>query len=142
MDSVKEIVLTFCATTVFLAVINTLGGSSLEKSKRYIIALVMLCAILGSVAGARFDFSLPDHFESEIAISDSAEEFSVYQAEYLISELLRKSDLKFEKVLAKATKTEENSIVINEITLIGAEDKEGVLSELKKAGIDCRVIFD
>jgi hypothetical protein len=142
VDSVKEIALTFCAAAVLLSGISLLGTSALEKSKRYIITLIMLCSVIGSVANAEFDFSLPDTDVFTASGEETAENISAYQAEYIVADLLKKEKIKYEKVTAKANKNQDGSIVINEITISGAEEREKILSVLRKTGIDCRVVFD
>lgn len=140
MDSVREIALTFCAAAVFTSALSLIYGKTLEKSGRYIIALILICSVIGAVAKGDFDFSLPSN-ETALEESEAVAAMCEYQAEYLIADILRESGIAFENISAKATKKEDGSIIINEIELEGAGDEEQTLQALEAQGIDCRVIF-
>lgn len=141
MGTVKEIALVFCATAVLLSGVSLLGSGALEKSKRYIIALVLLCSVLGSVVGADFDFTLPDLTNTE-ASANLSENMSAYQTEYLVAQLLNDAKIKYQKITAKANKNQDGSIIITEITVSGVEDEERAREAILSVGIDCRVAFD
>lgn len=141
MGTVKEIALVFCATAVMLSGVSLLGSGALEKSKRYIIALVLLCSVLGSVVGADFDFTLPDLPNTE-ASANLSENMSAYQTEYLVAQLLNDAKIKYQKITAKANKNQDGSIIITEITVSGVEDEERARETILSVGIDCRVAFD
>lgn len=140
MESIRDIALTFCATSVFTAALTLLNGKVLEKSGRYIIALIMLCSVIGSLQKADFRLDLP---ESTPASEETVQEISLseYQAGYLVGQILKKSSVNFTNISAKATKNEDGSIVINEIVIEGVKDMESAASVLSASGIDCRVIF-
>lgn len=141
MNSVKEIALSFCASAVFCAGVGVLNGKVLQKSGRYIIALILLCSVIGTIASADFSLGVLPENVPALEQSETAEDLSGYSAEYLIASLLKEKGISFEKISAKVTKNEGGSIVISEITVIGAENPEAVKKTLDECGIDCGVSF-
>ena len=140
MDSVREIALTFCASAVLTSAFGLLTARTLEKSGRYITALILLCSVIGAIAKGDFNFSLPT------TASTSAQQQTVlpvceYQAQYTIADILNSKGVIFENITAKATKSEDGSIIINEIEIEGAPEEGAVLRALAEQGIDCRVIL-
>lgn len=141
MDSVRQIALSFCASAVFCAGVGVLNGKVLEKSGRYIIALILLCSVIGTLASADFSLGfLPENVPA-LGQSETAEDLSGYSAEYLIASLLKEKGISFEKISANVTKNEGGSIVISEITVFGADNPEAVKETLDACGIDCGVNF-
>ena len=136
MDKIKEIVLAFCAVSVFSAAAGILNGKSLAKSGRYIIGLVFICALIACFKDSDFSIEIPEN-----AVADYSENYALYEqnAEYLIAELLKENSITFKEISSTATKNESGDIVIKEITICGAEDREGVMAVLNSCGIDCRV---
>ena len=76
----------------------------------------MLVSIVGAVSSADFSFEIKESslsasaVETELALSE-------YQAEYICHALLSEEGIKYEKIKARATKTEDGGIIINEIIL-------------------------
>lgn len=140
MNGIREIALSFCASAVFCAGAGLIKGGVLEKSGRYIIALVMLCSIVSVIAGADFSFSLPN-INSASAEAQNVEEISGFAAEQLVGLYLSEKGAEFEKITATVTKNDENGIVISELLIEGATSPEEVERILIEAGIDCRVVF-
>ncbi len=138
MDTVREIAITFCAAAVFAAALSLLHGRALEKSGRYIIALILLCSVIGAIAKGDFNLSMPA-FNSQEEESSAVTDICEYQAEYLVAGVLREKGVTFENILAKATKNEDGSIIINEIEVVGTTEEQ-VIKALRTKGIDCRVI--
>ena len=139
MDGIREITVIFCGAAVMAAALRLLCGNRLEKSGRYIGALIMRSAIVSGIAGARVDLSLPD--ASAATSEDTALAISEYQAEALVTALLNEQNVAYGKVLATATKSDEGGIIINEIKIEGAADKNKILAAVRAAGIDCAVVF-
>lgn len=139
MEGVRQVTVIFCGAAVMAAALRLLCGNRLEKSGRYIIALIMLSAIITSVAGARINFSLPDIEAS--APADAAVSLSEYQAERLVDALLKENNVTYGKIMAIATKSEGGGIIISEIRIEGAGEKDKILSVIRSAGIECAVVF-
>ncbi len=140
MNSVKEIALCFCATAVFCAGVSVLSGKALEKSGRYIIALILLCSVIGTVSTANLSIDLlPQNTGEQESISAAA--ISGFAAEYLIANLLSENQITFEKITATVSKNQDGGIVISEIEIKGATNPEKIRALLLGVGIDCGVIF-
>ena len=142
MNTVKEIALSFCASAIFCAGIGVLGGDSLRKSGRYIVALIMLCSVVGAIASADIDLSFFSKTESSESEAASTEELSGYAAEQLISVFLKEKGIVFVKITAEATKNDEDGIVINKLVISGAREEEKIRGLLGEIGIDCVVTFE
>lgn len=142
MNTVKEIALSFCASAIFCAGIGVLGGDSLRKSGRYIVALIMLCSVVGAIASADIDLSFFSKTEASESEAASTEELSGYAAEQLISVFLKEKGIVFEKITAEATKNDEDGIVINKLVISGAREEEKIRGLLGEIGIDCVVTFE
>lgn len=140
MNSIREIALTFCAAAVFTAALGMLNGRALQKSGRYIIALILLCSVIGAVAnqGFSFDFAV----ETSTAKQNTAQiSLCEYQAEILIGEILQKGGIGFQNITANATKSGDGSIIINEIEIETDDPQNKALEVLTEQGIDCKVVF-
>lgn len=140
MDKIREIALCFAGTAVFCSAAGLLCGNLLQKSSRYIIALVMLCSIVSAVFSGGFSFAaaLPQAEEAPVY-----EELSLYeyQAEYLVGQLLSDEGIIYLDIRASANKTADGSIIISEIILSGVSDSSAARDILQKEGIDCRLSF-
>lgn len=132
MDSVRELAVVFCAVSVLTGAIGILSGGALEKSAGYILSLIFLASLVTALAGADFNIEI----KAEEAIGENAEyeeALSEYQAEYLAAALLSEKELPFEKITASATKTEDGSIIISEIVILGGN--EAAAKAVKESGI-------
>lgn len=140
MEMVRNLALCFCAAAVFTGSVGLLSGKSLEKSMRYIIALILLCTVLSGAVELKKDLNFSFSYAG-ITKTESIEAASIFEAEYIISELLRQHTVNFEKVSVTSTKTGKDCIIINEICVKGADDRKKTEAALKSVGIDCRVVF-
>ncbi len=138
MDKLREIALAFCAVSVFSAAAGLLRGKSLLKSGKYIIGLVFICALISCFKDASFRVEMPESSFSQYSESTA---LSCQGAEYLVAEVLKENFKNFSKISVTATKNDDGDIIINEITVYGADDREGVMTVLSSVGIDCRVTF-
>ncbi len=141
MNSVKEIALCFCATAVFCAGISILNGKVLEKSGRYIMALIILCSIIGSVSAAKWEPGFLPQNVIESGENKTANAIGEHSAEYIVGNLLKENEITFEKITATVSKNAENGIVISEIEINGVSNPEKAREILRKTGIDCSVVF-
>ena len=137
MNAIKEIAFSFCITAVVAAAMGLLCGNRLEKSMRYIVSLMLICSVLSSAVGTKFVFF--ESSDTENTVSYNTLPLYEYQAEYLVFEILKKADIKVEKITANATKSEDGSIVINELEIIGCSERERAIKVLSKTGIDCNI---
>ncbi len=141
MDSVRELAVVFCAVSVLSGAIGILTGGAMEKSAGYILSLIFLASVITALAGA--DFNLEIKVEQSAAASTKNEEaMSEYQAEYICAALLREKNIAFEKITATATKTEDGSIIINEIAIKGTDGGEEAVKAVRDCGICEKVILE
>ena len=121
MSTIKELVTCFCAVSVMCGAFNLLAGKTLEKSFKYVLALIFLCVIVSSITKIDINFNFKKAKETLLE-SQGVIDMSEYQAEYIIGELLNKNNIKYTEILATAYKLSDGSIVINEIKLIGVDN--------------------
>ena len=137
MDSVREIAVTFCVVATLTAALGLLGGMRLQKSVRYILSLTLICSVVAVAPKQDFHFFIPNDPQS--TVSYSTDRLYEYQAEALIADILKKENIQFKNITAKATKNEDGSIVINEIEISGCKLYEKAEEALKNIGIDCKI---
>lgn len=137
MNSVREIALTFCAAAVVTAGLGLLSGNKLRLSFRYIVALGLICSVLAAVSEKDFNF----HYIPAAATIETYSDIPFYekQAEEIIKQILKEKGVSAQKICAKATKTEEGSIIINNIEILGCNDEQTVIQTLNEKGIDCEI---
>lgn len=135
MNLIREIALSFCAAAVMTAAVGIISGGRLQMSMKYIISLSLICSVLSVAVGGKFDF--PSVVPSVSPKPYSAEELYEYQAEYIVAEILKSSGISYQNITANATKSEDGSIIINEIEITGCSDCEKAKNQLKTNGIDC-----
>ena len=61
------------------------------------------------------------------------------QAEITVGQILEQNGITFKKITAKATKTEDGSIIINEIEISGCQNGQNAKEVLQKEKIDCKI---
>ncbi len=140
MDKIKEIVLCFVGTAVFCSAVGMLCGRVLEKSTKYIIALVMLCSIVSVIFSSGFSFSAALPQTEEVPVYEDISLYE-YQAEYLVGNLLSDAGINYSDIRACANKSKDGSIIISEIILSGVSDSSAAKQIIQKEGIDCRLSF-
>ena len=137
MNSVKEIAITFCAAAIITAAVSLIGTNSLAGSLRYVLALGLICSVLSVAVNGDFTFFYPaDKVEAEQYSSNALYE---KQAEIMVGEILEQNDISFKKITAKATKTEDGSIIINEIEISGCQKGPEAKEILIGKQIDCKI---
>lgn len=141
IDSVREIALLFVAAAVMSGAMGILGGGTMAKSLRYITALILLAALVTGIIKSDWKFDIAEQNHTKQAETSAEISLCEYQAEYMIKDIFDKNAVEYKEVSARATKTEEDSIIINEITVEGADNKEKAVSLLASFMIDCRVVF-
>ena len=104
------------------------------KALGYILSLIMLASMVGAVSKADFSFEIKEAVSSA-ASEDTALGISSFQAEYISGALLQDGGIKYEKIKAEATKTEDGSIIISKIIIKGASLPEMAEKILKDSGI-------
>ncbi len=137
MNLLREIAVSFCAAAVMTAAVGLISGGRLQMSMKYIISLCLICSVLSVAVGGKF--SLPTVLPSFSPKSYSTDSLYEYQAEYIVGEILKSDGVTYQNITAKATKSEDGSIIINEIEIIGCSDAKKAKSKLTLSGIDCDI---
>ena len=134
MAPIRELAAYFCAASVMYGAFSLLAGKTLEKSFKFILALIFLSITVSAVTN--FEFSLK--FPTSVSVStrnESVINMSKYQAEYLTGELLKQNGINFKKIEASANKLKDGGIVINEIKIIDATETERAREIILNSGI-------
>lgn len=137
MNVIREIAISFCAAAVMTAAVGLISGGRLQMSMKYIISLCLMCSVLSVAVSGKF--SLPSAIPSFSPKPYSTDELYKYQAEYIVGEILKSSGITYQNITAKATKSSDGSIIINEIEIIGCSDSEKANNQLILNGIDCDI---
>ena len=141
MSGITEIVAFFCAASVMCGAFNILAGKTLEKSFKFVLALIFLSIMVSSFAKVDFKLNIPKSV-SAIAESENVLALSSYQAEYIIRSLLDEKNIKYTKISVLANKEEDGGIVINEILVSGAEETETIRELILNLNITETVKFE
>lgn len=141
MSTVKELAIFFCAASVMCGAFNLLAGKTLEKSFKYVLALIFLSVMVSAIANLDINFKVQTNASTTVQ-EENVIEMSSYQAEYLTGQLLNKMNIKYSKISAKANKVEDTGIVINEIIISGASDVELARTIIIDSGICETVKFE
>ena len=137
MNSVKEIAITFCASAIITAAVSLIGTNSLAGSLRYVLSLGLICTVLSVAVKGDFSFFYPISNTQTVEYSSNA--LYEKQAEITVGQILEQNGITFKKITAKATKTEDGSIIINEIEISGCQNGQNAKEVLQKEKIDCKI---
>ena len=137
MNPVKEIAITFCAAAIITAAVSLIGAPALGSSLRYILSLGLICTVLSVAVRGDFIFFYPTS-QSVVAEYNSNALYEKY-AENIVEQILSENGISFKKIIAKATKNEDNSISINEIEIYGCPKEEEARQALLGQKIDCSI---
>lgn len=141
MSTIKELAIFFCAASVMCGAFSLLAGKALEKSFKYILALIFLSIMVSAVTNFDFSFKMPT-ISNVSTENEAALQLSGYQAEYLTGQLLKENGINFTRVEAFANKIEDGGIVINEINIYGATDVDKAREIICSLGICETVNFE
>lgn len=134
MDAIKEITAVFCAVCIFAGGLRLLIGKGLETSAKYMLSLLLLTAIVTSVASATVSFPTVTVAASS-GTDTCSEALSRYEAEYLCARALDDAGVEYGQIQAKVTKTDDGSIWISEIEIRSADDGEKAKQAILATGL-------
>lgn len=141
MDGIKELAVIFCAACVLSGGFRLLSGGALQKSAGYILSLILLTSVVMAISRTDIDFNVRVE-QSAVSAAEAEEAMSEYQAEYICSKLLDEKGIIYEKITADATKTDDGGIVINEITIKGADKGEEAVKAVVSSGLTETVVLE
>ena len=117
------------------------AGEKLQKSADYILSLILLTSIIAAVMNADFSFNISgEDIVAEASVGEIA--ISEYQAEYITSRILEEEKIEYEKIEAKANKSEDGSIVISKITITGAKEGKRAVAAVEELKLTSTVILE
>ena len=117
------------------------AGEKLQKSADYILALILLTCVIAAVTNADFSFNISNEdIVAEASLGEIA--ISEYQAEYITARVLDEEKIEYEKIEAKANKSEDGSILISKITITGAKEGERAVAAVKELKLTSTVILE
>ncbi len=141
MESIRNLAIIFCAVCVMSGGLRLFSGEQLQKSADYILALILLTSIIAAVMNADFSFNISsEDIVAEASVGEIA--ISEYQAEYITARLLEEKEIEYEKIVAKANKSEDGSIVISKITITGAKEGERAVAAVKELKLTSTVVLE
>ncbi len=121
MNAIKEIVLGFCASALFLGIMLAISADgATQKTVRYALSVIFLASLLASFSGKKI--SLPS--VSVSARQDSAIAAAQIAAESYSAAVLSDNGIDFRKVEAKVNKNASEDIYISKITVYSAAEPE------------------
>lgn len=129
MKVISTVLISVCVSCIFMGAVQILcPKGNMEKSVKYLVSLAFLVMII-SCGGINMNFQ-----EFKIPIenrkTESLEEMDKKTAEYVISSLLEKSNIKFEEIDVYMDKSKDNSIVISKVLVKTNAKRETVVNAL------------
>lgn len=140
MEGINTFVSVFCVTAVMIGGIKLLLGGALEESGKYILALVLLTVTVAAITNTSISFKT-NRKQAIAKTNDYSENLIAYEAQYVIKSLLEENSIDFKKITIKTTKNQEDNIVISEVVVFGAEEKEKVENLIMNTRITTKVTF-
>ena len=141
MGQIKELAVIFCAACALSGGFRLLSGGALQKSAGYILSLILLTSVVIAISRTDMDFNISVE-QSAASATEAEEAMSEYQAEYICQKLLDEKGIIYEKITADATKTDDGGIVINEITIKGADKGDEAVKAVVLSGLTETVVLE
>ena len=138
MEGIYSFVSVFCVTAVMIGGIKLLLGGVLEESGKYILAIILLTVTVAAIANTNISLKANKR-ETISKTSDYSENLFAYETEYVIKNLLKENGINFKKIDIKTTKNKDGDIVISEVVVFGAEEKEKTVNLIMKTIITQKV---
>ena len=138
MEGINTFVSVFCVTAVMIGGIKLLLGGVLEESGKYILAIILLTVTVAAIANTNISLKANKR-ETISKTSDYSENLFAYETEYVIKNLLKENGINFKKIDIKTTKNKDGDIVISEVVVFGAEEKEKTVNLIMKTIITQKV---
>ena len=138
MDAIKGAATGISVAAVILGGLYFLSpDGNVGKRMKYVIGLIMLlCTVTPFLNSSFTSISLPSS-----AFSVAADDMLIKNAEYLISETLKKEGIIFEKIELSADISESGDISINSVYIYGARDKDKAKELIEGTFVVQEVVF-
>ena len=129
MRVISTVLISICASCIFMGAVQILcPKGNMEKAVKYLISLAFLVMII-SCGGISINFK-EIKIDTQITKSESLEEMDKKTAEYIISSLLQSENIKFQEIIVYTDKSQDNSIVINKVSVKTDAKKEIIIDAL------------
>ncbi len=130
MEAIKEIAL---SVSVSAAVIGTVyiicPDGNMSRQMKYIIGLIMLLSVVTPVIKA--DIEIETVSPSKDYVSDATEMIKS-QSVYIAEKLLAAEKISYDRILVNTDILSDNNIIISNVCVYGAKDKEKTLAALSE----------
>ena len=127
----KELVTTLVVGVLSLSLLSMLVPNS-EKTLKYVVSVIFLCMItlpiIKAVPGIKTESLTIENKD----ISESVLALKTKSTELLIADVLKRSNLDFNKITVFANISDDYSITIKRVEIISNENAEKILSALKE----------
>ena len=127
----KELVTTLVVGVLSLSLLSMLVPNS-EKTLKYVVSVIFLCMItlpiINAVPGIKTESLTIENKD----ISESVFALKTQSTELLIADVLKRSNLDFNKITVFANISDDYSITIKRVEIISNENAEKILSALKE----------
>ncbi len=140
MESINAFVSVFCVTAIMVGGIKLLLGGVLEESGKYILAIVLLTVTVAAIANTNISFKT-NKKQVATKTNDYSQNLIAYETEYVVKKLFEENNISFKKVTVKTNKNTQGDIVISEVVVFGAEEKNKAESLIISNRITQKVTF-
>lgn len=129
MDIFSQLIISFCAASVFIGILYLLcPDGAMSKSVKYILGLAFLLSVIAA-AGITVNLDNADFSQYEFSLGDSME-LETESARQVYAYALTKSGVNFEEIEVYTNKSEDGSIIINKIVIYSDADREKIIEAL------------
>ena len=127
----KELVTTLVVGVLSLSLLSMLVPNS-EKTLKYVVSVIFLCMITLPIINAVPGINTESLTIENKDISESVLALKTKSTELLIADVLKRSNLDFNKITVFANISDDYSITIKRVEIISNESAEKILSALKE----------
>ena len=127
----KELITTIVVGVLSLSLLSMLVPSS-EKTLKYVVSVVFLCMITLPIIKAVPTFKAQSIKIEEQDTTENVLALKTKTVELLISDILKRNNIEFNKITVFANISKDYSITIKQVEIISNQDANKILSALKE----------
>ena len=127
----KELITTIVVGVLSLSLLSMLVPSS-EKTLKYVVSVVFLCMITLPIIKAVPTFKAKSIKIEEQDTTENVLALKTKTVELLISDILKRNNIEFNKITVFANISKDYSITIKQVEIISNQDANKILSALKE----------
>ncbi len=138
MQTIKNVALVLCGILVATSFASfLLPDSKYKKLISYVISLVIVLSVVGVFSKADFEIEVPTAATNN---TQSLENMTAQQAQYIIEAYLSENGIKVKKVLCYMDILDDGDIVINKVCVYTAKDA-AVVKQLLVEGFGIQEVY-